>query len=168
MFTFAQRMCVFTFAAIGLFAQAIPAQETYTFGMIGVAEGQTGRLNVLNPGVAPPATGLVCSALLTFLDAKGNTIKSEVVSVPPQQSMSYDLFSDRDLALVTNERVEIRATITIPPILPPVSSTAPASAPCKLIKTLEVFDSLTGRTQALLDRAHLVPNPVVVKPVTTP
>ena len=135
MFQLTQRMCVSTLFAGGLFAQtaSVAAQQTFTFGMAGVAQGQTARLNVLNPGVAAPAVGVVCPALLSFVDAKGNTIKSEVVSVIPGQSMSYEMFSDRDLALAVNARVEIRATVTIPPVLPPATSTAPPSAPCRLI-----------------------------------
>jgi hypothetical protein len=168
MFTFAKWMCVLTLATPGLFAQAVsaPAQQTYTFAMVGVAEGQTVRLNVLNPGFAPPIGGLPCSARLTFLDGKGNAIKSEVVIVSPGQSVPYDLFSDRDLTLAVNERVEIRATVATPALLPP-SPTPPTTGPCKLIGTLEVFDSLTGRTQAVIEGMHLVPT-VVATPVATP
>jgi hypothetical protein len=168
MFTFAKSMCVFAFATGGLFAQAVsaPAQQTYTFAMLGVAEGQTVRLNVLNEGFAPPTGGSACSGRLTFLDAKGTAIKSEVVNVAPGQSMSYDLFSDRDLAIAVNERVEIRATVATPALFPP-STTPPVPAPCKLIGTLEVFDTLTGRTQAVIEGMHVVPT-VVATPVATP
>jgi hypothetical protein len=65
---FTKAIGVFTLSAIGLAAQAIPVTQTIqTFGMVGLAEGQTAELNVLNPGVPPPALGVVCSATLSFL-----------------------------------------------------------------------------------------------------
>ena len=102
MFTFTQKMCVFTMAAVGLFAQstpAVPIPETRTSGMIGIADGQVARVNVLNPGVAAPAAGVVCTATLNFWDGKGTLLKTGPVIVLPGQSQYLDLFGDRDLAL---------------------------------------------------------------------
>lgn len=49
---FTKAMSMFTLSAIGLAAQAIPVTQTIqTFGMVGLAEGQSAELNVLNPGV---------------------------------------------------------------------------------------------------------------------
>src|SRR5579864_2544947 len=117
MFAFAQRTCVFAVAVVGLFAQStpvVPAQETRTSGMIGITEGQIARLNALNPGVAAPAVGVVCSAALKFWDGQGALLKSTTVSVLPGKSAYLDLFGDQDLALIGDDRREIRATITIP------------------------------------------------------
>jgi hypothetical protein len=33
-----------------------------TTAMIGLAQGQTAQLNLLNPGVQAPATGVICTA----------------------------------------------------------------------------------------------------------
>lgn len=163
MFTFAQRIFVFALAAVGLFAQsspATPAQVDRTSGMIGIVEGQFARLNALNPGVAAPAVGVVCSAALQFWDGQGKLLKSATVSVVPGKSTSLDLFGDKDLALLGDDRREIRATITIPPVLPPPSATPP-SAPCNLIGTLEIVDTPSGRTQEVIGVVHPVPSPAV-------
>jgi len=169
MFTSSRSICVFALTATGLFAQTSPAplvQETVTTGMIGIAEGQTARLNTLNPGVTPPTLGVVCSALLTYVDGQGTVLKSAVVSVNPGKSVWLDLFSNGDLGLAADQRRQIRATITVPPILPPAGSTT-LPAPCSLIGTLEIFDTLSGKTQVVLGGTHLVPNPVAVPtPVT--
>jgi hypothetical protein len=56
MFQHAQRICVFALATFGLYAQTNvtpPVQVTRTTGIVGIAEGQTARLNALNPGIAP-------------------------------------------------------------------------------------------------------------------
>jgi len=162
MFKFIQGICVCALAAAGLYAQTSttptpPAQVTLTSAIVGLAEGQTGQLNALNPGVMPPAIGVVCTGLLTILDGQGVVLKSKTVSVPPGVSMALDVDSDRDLALHTDERRQIRATLTIPPILPPSGSTTPIAAPCKLIGNLEIFDTLSGRTMVTLGVVHTVP-----------
>jgi hypothetical protein len=164
MFRFAQRTCVFALAAAGVFAQVVttPAVTTTT-GMIGVAGGQMARLNVLNPGdrpnVVPPPAGVYCSAVVEFLDGGGKVLKSTTVNVSPGQATPFDLFSDSDLNLALTERTEIRAIIMPPAVIPVVStSTAPLQPTvCTLIGTLEIIDSLTNRTQAVLGGMHDVP-----------
>jgi hypothetical protein len=159
MFTFARPSCVFLLAASGLFAQTAvrPAQRSRTSGMIGVAQGQTARLNVLNPEDSSSTVG--CSGQLTFFDAQGRMLKSATVTVLPGQSASLDVRGDSELALPANGRGEIRATITIPAALPPSGSAAPTPAPCRLIGTLEVFDTLSGQTETILAGWHRVGNP---------
>src|SRR5271169_6281517 len=124
MFKFAQRICVFALAALGLCAQTTtppPVQVTLTSGIVGIAEGQTAQLNALNPGDA----GASCTGLLTFLDGSGTVLKSKTVNVAPGTSQPMAIDSDKDLALAIDARKEIRATITIPPVPPPTGSTTP-------------------------------------------
>ena len=159
MFKFAERFCVFTLAAFGLYAQTTttpPVQVTLTSGIVGVAEGQTAQLNALNPGDA----GASCTGLLTFLDHSGTVLKSATVNVAPGTSQPLIIDSVKDLALVIDARKEIRATITIPPVPPPTGSTTPVTPVCKLIGTLEIFNTLDGRTQVTLGTVHLVPSPM--------
>lgn len=160
----AQRICVSTLIAGGLFAQTtLPVQETKTTGAVGIAEGQTGRFNVLNAGVpAMAAPGVVCSAVLTYYNGQGAALKSKTVSVPLGQIASLDLFSDADLALPADQRAQIRATVTVPAIAPPSTSSTASSTSvpipvCRLIGTLEIFDTLSGRTKVVLGATHLVP-----------
>jgi hypothetical protein len=163
MLKFAQGISVFALAAIGLYAQTTPvapAQVTRTSGIVGIAEGQTAQLNALNPGVAPPATGAICPGLLTFLDDSGKVLKSKTVSVAPGTSQSLAIDSVIDLALAVDQRREIRATITIPAVPPPSGSTTAVTPVCKLIGTLEIFNTIDGRTQVTLGTVHLLPSPV--------
>lgn len=166
MIRYAQRICVFTLAAAGAFAQSAstPATSTVaktsTTGMIGLAEGQTARINVLNPGILPPASATICSVNLAFTDGTGKLLKATSVSVVPGQSSSFDLVSDTDLYLAIGARVEIRAAVT--PAVVPVTPATPAS--CTLIGTLEIFDSSTKRTDAELGGFHDIP----AAPTATP
>lgn len=163
MFQFAQKMCVFSIAVAALSAQTVttpPVQVTRTTGMVGIAEGQTAQLNALNPGEAAGATGVVCSGLLSFLGEDGKVLKSMTVSVAPGTSQHLALDSVIDLALAVNARREIRATIIIPPVPPPATSSTTTLAPvCKLIGTLEIFNTLDGRTQVTLGTVHVLPSP---------
>jgi len=66
--------------------------QVQTFGMVGLTEGQTARLNLLNPGVpSPAATGAICSAQVSFLNDQGTVLKMSTVSVIPGKSVSFDL-----------------------------------------------------------------------------
>jgi hypothetical protein len=152
-------MCVLTLGALALAAQTVPAETVRTTAMVGIATGQTARLNLLNPGTLPPALGVVCTAEVTYFDGAGAVRKTATVSVNPGQSVPVDLHSDSDLSLAPASRLEIRATIAIPGILPPTSTSTSTTTPtpaCTLIPTLEIFDSITGRTQAVVGKVETI------------
>jgi hypothetical protein len=164
MFHFAQRISVFALTAFGLYAQTTstpPVQVTFTTGIVGIAEGQTAQMNALNPQDAASATAATCPALLTFWAGDGTLLKSKTVNVAPGTSQPLVLDSVIDLALAVNTRKQIRATMTIPPVPPPTASSTTTVTPvCKLIGTLEIFNSLDGHTLVTLGTHHSVPNPV--------
>ena len=154
MYSTARLTCVLALSAIALCAQTIPPSSVRTTAMIGIATGQTARLNLLNPGVLPPAAALVCTAAVTYYDGAGAVRKTATVTVNPGTSQFVDLHSDVDLALPAGTRLEIRATITQPAILPPTpatgtSTTSTAAPACPLVSTLEIFDNITLRTDAM-------------------
>ncbi len=166
MFHYSRLACALALSAIALSGQAIPVSNTVqTTGMIGIADAQTAQLNLLNPGVAPPAVGVICSATVAFVDADGNVLKTTSLAVAPGKSMPFDLRSDTDLQLIAGDRREIRATISIPGIFPPTATgSTPVAPACKLIPTLELFDTVSGRTLVTLGRVVTVP----AAPTTTP
>jgi hypothetical protein len=144
--------------ATALAAQSTPAlPAVQTTPMIGLADGEVARLNLLNPGVLAPATGITCSVAVSFQDATGTVLKTGSLTVPPGTSMSFDLLSNVDLGLAYSDRREIRALIATPAVTPVAASSTTAPPACKLIPTLEIFDSTTGRTLAVLGRAETVP-----------
>jgi hypothetical protein len=165
---YARLTCALALSALALSAQVIPISSTVqTTGMVGLAEAQTAQLKLLNQGVLPPALGVICSATVTFVDASGAVLKSGIVTALPGKAGALDLRSDTDLKLLAGDRREIRATITTPPFPPPPTATATPipAGPCKLIPTLEVFDTTSGRTLVTLGHVETVPSPVA-SPVT--
>ncbi len=160
-----QRISVFMMAASAIFAQTTPTpptppSETRTSGIVGIALGQTARFNVLN--VAPAATAatsapIACSAVLTYYDAAGALLKTATVSVAPGTAGYLDLFSDADLSIAVDARRQIRATFSTLAVPPAASSSTVVAAPgCRLIGTLEILDSVSGRVEVVLGGMHRV------------
>jgi hypothetical protein len=126
-------------------ARAFNPQPDPPFGMVGIAEGQTARLNLVNLG-APAAIPPPCRARLRFLDADGNVVASRSVVVEAGQAAFLDFAPSfapintvGDVALPP--RAEIRAVVnfgidTVPP------------GPCRA--TVEIFDTATGRTSVFI------------------
>ena len=161
MFRFAQLSCALALAAAALSAQTVPVPASVeTTAMVGIAEGQTAQLNLLNPGVLAPAVGVLCSANVAFVDATGTVVKTALVMVAPGKSASVAVRSDTDLAIAAGERREIRATIAMPAIVPPptaAGTATPMIPACTLVPTLEIFDTTTGRTMVTLGHTVSVP-----------
>src|SRR5580658_3424258 len=142
MLTYAQRICVFLVAAAGMYAQTtapnMPVTDTRTSGAVGIAQGQTARFNVLRPDETATST---CSAALTYFDGMGKQLKTSTVTVAPGTLGYLDLFSDTDLALAADQRMQIRVTVAVPVVTPSSSSssTTPQAVPvCRLVPTLEI------------------------------
>jgi hypothetical protein len=166
-------LSVFVLAAAGLQAQPIlPATDTRTTGVIGIASGETARFNVLNDHMAEAATTSICSAVLTYYGADGTLLKTATVAVAPGTAGYLDLFSSTDLSLAADQREQIRATFAVP-LIPNTTSTSssssttsttaapPANVPaCHLIGTLEILDAVTGRTLVILGGTHKAPSAV--------
>ena len=149
------------YTALLLFAAAtLPAQSisVLTTGMVGIADGQTAQINVLNPGVLAPALGVVCSAAVEFVDDSGNVLKTASLTILPGQSKSLAVRSDTELGLtVAGDRKQIRAVIASPGFTP-----STGAQPCKLIPTLELLDTVTGRTEVTLSTTTIIPGIVPV------
>jgi hypothetical protein len=146
--------------ALLLFAAAVlPAQSVLTTGIVGITDGQTVQINVLNPGVLAPALGVICSAAVELVDDSGNVLKTASLTILPGQSKSLQIRSDTDLGLtVAGDRKQIRAVVASPGFAP---STTGAVA-CKLVPTLEILDTVTGKTQITLTGTTPVPGIVPI------
>lgn len=162
MFHYAQRISVFALAAAGLYAQTaapnMPVTDTRTSGAVGIAQGETARVNVLRPNETATST---CTAALTYYDGAGAQLKTATVTVAAGTVGYLDLFSDADLSLATDQRRQIRVTVAVPVAAPPASSASATAKPvpiCRLIPTLEIFDEVTGRTSVVLGGFHHVAN----------
>jgi hypothetical protein len=147
-----------------------PQPDPPRFGMVGIAEGQTARLNLVNlltPGAATVPPG-PCRAELQFLDGDGNVVVSRLVRLEAGHAAFLD-FAPTFSPPINNVgdvaaplRAEIRANVELG-----VAGIPPG--PCRA--TLEIFDNVTARTSVFVasgpracprSAPNLPPDPCVV------
>src|SRR6476660_3493757 len=138
-----------------------PIPDRISFAMVGITQGQTIRLNVVNTSLI----GCPCQrrVVLTFLDADGHnfrhrdgTIIRRVVELEPGKATFLDLDAD-DLQLPPGpSRLQLRAVVNVhppgpPDVPPPVDGVPPPVADNpppvndRIVTSVEVFNN-NGRT----------------------
>jgi hypothetical protein len=138
--------------------------------MVGITQGQTIRLSVINtlpPGPTfPPGPSRV---VLTFLDAEGQRLRHRdgsiirrAVELEPGNATFLDLNAD-DLQFPPGPtRLQLRAVVNVfPPS--PIDNALP---PSPIVPSVEVFNNANGRTAFVMSAApsvqrlmHSPPNP---------
>jgi len=125
-----------------------------TFGMVGIARGQTLRLNVValarkgdkstvdNPLDAVDVPPGPCKVDLSFMDGEGNLL---LPAVQRTLEIGHAIFVDlnRDLLDRPGNRLEIRVMVNV------ICSTDRGGIVA--VPTLEVFDNITGKTTFALN-----------------
>ncbi len=128
----------------------IQTQSAVQFGILGIARGQTARINVAN--VSSPDNPLFppdpCRVTMSFVDADGNVLINNAgqpvqreVTLQPGHAAFLQINGDNYIER-GQTRLTFRPVVTVmpgDPNLPP--------DPC--IPTLEVIDNLTARTTLL-------------------
>jgi hypothetical protein len=107
------------------------SNRQHTSGVVGVAPGQTARLNVLYSTVPAPLLLITCAATLTIFDEQHNVLKT--LSFPqlvPGKVLSISVNGDTDLP--TQSRTEIYG-LSI-------------SSGCTFVSNLEIIDNATQKT----------------------
>ena len=149
-------------AALGMMfvptaAEAQPASSPGVgFAIVGVATGQSARVNALNLGSMSSTADSSCSVTLQFLDTQGQQLKQSVVTLGSGKGASLDL--SRDQAPGDDARVQIRVVLLFG------YSGGAAPGPdvlqqfdCNIVPSLEVYDNNTGRTSFILTDAKPLP-----------
>src|SRR5579864_1538705 len=132
-------------AAAQIVSFPVPTSNSITlsFGAIGLASGETVRINVLNTVRTPPAlpvAAIACRAELYFYDADGKLLKQKVID---NLGFGKADFLDLDRAEITGAtgRAQIAASVKVG---------SNQSFFCSITPTLEVFDDATGRASTVL------------------
>ena len=131
----------------------------YIFPPVGLGAGETASITVINAAAAPApgsaAQTASCAGTISFFNAGGAIGTASSFSVGTDQFMSVVLpFAKAGL---TGPRREILGKLSV------TSSTA-APTSCALLASLEIYDSSTGATHAVLVPAKVQPSiaPIVV------
>ena len=132
--------------------QPPPVGDRVSFGMVGITQGQTIRLSVVN--TLPPPVGdsqpQTQRVVLTFLDADGHRLRSRdgsiirrAVELHPEHATFLDLNAD-DLQYPPGPtRLQLRAVVTVVP--PPIGE-LPPPVNDRTAVSVEVINNATGRT----------------------
>ena len=143
-----------------------PIGDRISFGMLGVARGQTARLNVTNAGETHGIT-----VHWRFLDSDGEVLRTQD-GQPVQRTMTLEpghsafLQINADDFIGRNEvRLNFRPLVIVQP--PPVDGTQ-AYPPGPTVPTLEVIDNATARTTLLYPGVIRGFNPQPDPPVASP
>jgi hypothetical protein len=148
------------FVLISTVMSAQPSsQPGLGFAMIGIAIGESARVNAVNIGNASSTPDSSCSVTLQFLDSDGQLLKQKVVTLQSGKAALLDI-GRGELPGGNDPRAEIRAVLLFgyygganPP--PAVLQ----KFDCNIVPSLEVFDNNTGRTSFILTDAKQLPPP---------
>jgi len=131
------------------FAQTDPLKA---YSTIGLATGETMRLDVVNVGGTngfPPGP---CNVQMGFINAAGVLLK-----------VSNSTVQDGHAAFITLTFAEATASTAAPPdrvnIRPALNTSAIPPGPCRMVSSAEVFDAVQGRTHLYAVPTECPPGP---------
>ena len=135
-----------------------PYQPGVGFAIVGLASGQSLRVNALNLGTGSSAPESRCTVTLQFLDANGQALKQTVATLRPGKAAFLDL--GRDEVAGDDARAPIRAVL----LFGYYGGAQPGPGTlqmfdCNIVPSLEIFDSETKQTSAVLTDAKTLPPP---------
>jgi hypothetical protein len=126
----------------------VASPQFVTFGMVGLATGQTARLNALALPVGGPIIAGSCQVTFDFYDDAGNLLKTGTAPVTQGTAVHEDLVGS------STARLQIRGTVRAAF----VSASAvgapgtPVSGSCPVLPTLEIFNTSSGQTTVVLQQ----------------
>jgi len=149
----------FVLIAASARAQA-PYQPGIGFAMIGIASGESMRVNALNIGSSASKQASSCPVTLQFLGAQSEVLKQTIVTLRPGAAASMDL--SRDAIRAGEGRAEIRAVLLFG------YSGGAAPSPevlqrfdCNIVPSVEVYENRTGRTSVVVTDARPLPSTAI-------
>jgi hypothetical protein len=111
------------------------------YSTVGLAPGETLRLDVANIGVTNVVPPGPCNVQMGFVNAAGVLVKSSGVTVPAGHAVFLTLTFEEGSASTT--AVDSRTRVNVRPVL---NTSAFPPGPCRTVSSAEVFDAILGRT----------------------
>ena len=144
---------------------SIPPTQGLGFAVVGIAPGQSARINALNQSPSPAVQGpAACRIALQFYDAQGLLLKEYLVAgLAVGKSAAVDLNRDD---LPGSDRFSLRAVLAFgysgganpPPQL------LQQTATCNIVPSLEIYDNDTQKTSIVVTDAKPLPGPPIPVP----
>jgi len=137
--------------ALAQTTSTVTSQTSTTFGMVGLAPGQTARLSVLNSvRTAPPVLipQLACRVNLSFYNSDGKLLKESTIDNLGFGKAAFLDVRRPDIDAMAG-RAQIGGVVRQGLLANPVRA-VPVISFCSIVATLEVFDEATNKTTVVL------------------
>jgi hypothetical protein len=130
------------FSAVLASAQGnfVPSQQ-HNSSMVGIAAGQTAKLNVLYPSIPAPLLQVMCHVTVSIVDDQGDVLKTQDFQMLGGKSVSISVNADTDLP---GHAAQIHALTFTP-------ATSSAGGYCQVLPSLDIVDNATGKTLVHLE-----------------
>jgi len=148
-------LATIVFSAVLARAQGdfVPSQQ-HNSSVVGIAAGQTARLNVLYPSIpAPLLLQVMCHVTVSIVDDQGGILKTQDFQMVGGRSVSISLNADTDLPA---HAAQIHA-LTLTP------ATSSAGGYCQVLPSLDIVDNATGKTLVHLETTVTYPIPLALR-----
>jgi hypothetical protein len=129
----------------------VPSQQ-HNSSVVGLAAGQTAKLNVLYPPIPAPLLQAMCTVTLSIVDDQGAVLKTQDFQMLGGKSVSISLNADTD---VPAHAAQIHALTLTPP-------SSAAGAYCSVLPSLDIVDNATGRTLVHLETTITYPRSLAI------
>jgi hypothetical protein len=126
-------------SAVVLRAQGgFPPPQLHNSSVVGIASGQTAKLNVFYPSLpAPLLLQAMCAVTASIVDDQGGVLKTQDFQMIGGKTASLSLNADTDLP--NGHTAQIHA-LTLTP------AASPAGGYCQILPSLDIVDNATGKT----------------------
>ena len=135
------------FSAILVSGQGFVPSQLHNSSVVGIAAGQTAKLNVLYPAVPAPLLQAMCSVMLSIVDDQGTVLKTQDVQLLGGKTASISLNADTELS---GHAAQIHALTVTPPV-------SGAGGYCSILPSLDIVDNATGKTLVHLETTITFP-----------
>jgi hypothetical protein len=105
--------------------------------VVGIAAGQTARLNVLYPSIPAPLLQVMCAVTVSIVDDQGGVLKTQDFQMLGGKTSSLSLNADTDLP---GGHTALIHALTLTP------ATSSAGGYCEVLPSLDIVDNATGKT----------------------
>jgi hypothetical protein len=123
-----------------------PQQHDST--VVGIAAGQTARLNILYPSIPAPFLQAMCAVTASIVDDQGAVLKTQDFQMIGGKTASLSLGADTELP--GDHHAQIHAlTFTL--------ATSSTGGYCEVLPSLDIVDNATGRTLVHLETTVTYP-----------
>jgi hypothetical protein len=125
----------------------VPSQQ-HNSSVVGIAAGQTAKLNVLYPSIPAPLLQVMCHVTVSIVDDQGAILKTQDFQMLGGKSVSISLNADDFLP--SGHTAQIHA-LTLTP------ATSTAGGYCEVLPSLDIVDNATGKTLVHLETTVTYP-----------